>query len=103
MAGLPWKLAQDRIKDLVTYVVCRINTRRTTALNDNVAPRIKFTGRKINFKKEYALGFGDYVEAYDPSVVSNRVQEKRTQPCIALYPSTNINGSWIMWNIETKK
>ena len=58
-------------------MVCRISTRFMIDLNDNVAPRVKFTGRKNKFEKEYALGFGDYVEAYDPTVVSNMVQGKK--------------------------
>jgi hypothetical protein len=27
----------------------------------------------------------------------------RTEPCIALYPSTNMNGSWILYNLKTNK
>jgi hypothetical protein len=83
LAGLPYSLPKNRVKDLVTYVVNRMNTRRTTALSDNVCPRAKFTGKKIDYGKEFSLGFGDYVEAYDPKVRSDSMQE-RTEPCIAL-------------------
>jgi Reverse transcriptase (RNA-dependent DNA polymerase). len=100
LAGLPYSLPKNRIKDLVTYVVNRMNTRRTTALSDNVCPRAKFTGMKIDYDKEFCLGFGDYVEAYDPKVRSNSMQE-RTEPCIALYPAANIPGSWVMWSMRS--
>ncbi len=44
------------------------------------------------------------MEAYNPRAEarSNDVNIARTEPCIALYPSANRNGSWIMWNINTK-
>jgi len=60
------------------------------------------TGRRVNYKKEFALKSGDYVEARDPNVVSNSM-EPRNQACIALFPTASINGSWKMLNIETKK
>jgi hypothetical protein len=100
LAGLPYSLPRNRVKDLVTYAVNRMNTRRTRALNDNVCPRTRFTGKKIDYVREFMLGFGDYVEAYDPKVRSNSM-EGRTEPCIALYPAANISGSWVMWNLKT--
>jgi hypothetical protein len=100
LVGLPYTLPPNRVKDLVTYVVNRLNTRRTSALNDNVCPRSKFTGRKIDYKREFMLGFGDYVEAYDPKARSNTM-DARTEPCIALYPAANISGSWLFWNLKT--
>jgi len=100
IAGLPYDLARNRIKDLVSYVMHRLNTRRTTALSDNVCPRTKLSGRKVNYNREYKLGFGDYVEAYDPRGKSNSMRP-RSEPCIALYPSANISGSWILWNINS--
>jgi hypothetical protein len=101
IAGLPYDLPRNRVKDLVTYVVNRLNTRRATSLADNVCPRTKLTGCKINYAREYLLGFGDYVECYDPKVRSNSMKA-RTEPCIALYPSANISGSWVMWSLGSE-
>ncbi len=42
IAGLPYRLSKARVKDLATYVVSRLNVCRTTALADNVCPRVKF-------------------------------------------------------------
>jgi hypothetical protein len=53
IAGLPYTLPDARIKDLATYVVSRKNARSTLAAGDNVCPRVKFTGRKIDYTKEY--------------------------------------------------
>jgi len=62
---LPWKLPQVIIKELIAYAVARINIKRTTAINQNVCPKVLFTGIKVNFKKELELAFGDYCEVYD--------------------------------------
>ena len=99
-AGLPWKLAKSMTKDLAYYGVSRKNLKSTPT--SVVCPRVRFTGRKPDYKKELGLGFGDYVECYNPACKSNRVESERTQPCIALYPTANANGSWWFMNIKTK-
>jgi len=58
------------------------------------------TGRKVDFKREYALTFGEYVETRDTKVISNSMAP-RTEPCIALYPTLNANGSWKLYNLGT--
>jgi len=103
LASLPYNLPEALVRDLVQYAVNRINVRRTTSLTDNRAPRVLFTGRRIDFKKEFKAGFGDYVEAYNPKVQSNAIDQPRTQACIALHPSANVVGSWILYNIATGK
>ena len=102
-AGLPWKLPSSRVKDIVTYATIRMNARRTSSNTTAVAPRVAFTGRKLNYKKEYELSFGTYCECYDPKVISKDAERDRTEPCIALYPAVNANGSWVFLNIKTNK
>ena len=99
-ASIFFKIPKNKANAPVTYVVNRKNTRRIRALNDNVCPRVRFTGRKVDYKLEYGIGFGDYCEVYNPWVVSNSM-EQRTQSCIALYPTGNITGSLIFWNLES--
>ena len=36
-------------------------------------------------------------------MVSNNAEQKRTVPCIALYPTGNANGSWWLLSLNTKK
>ncbi len=55
IAGLPYRLDKAKIKDLATYVVIGMNVHRTSALTDNVCPRMKFTGLKVDYKKEFGL------------------------------------------------
>jgi hypothetical protein len=64
-SGLAWSLPRSLVPDLVAYVVSRINIHRTSALADNVCPRVLFTGLPVDFKKELSMSFGDYVESYE--------------------------------------
>jgi hypothetical protein len=104
IAGLPYRFSRERLKDLVTYTVSRINLKRTMSLTDNVCPRVKFTGVRPGYESEFGLAFGDYVEAYNPRVQqeSNNVMIARTLPCISLYPLVNRNGSWVFYNLNTR-
>jgi len=97
--GLPWKLPKVLVKDLIAYVVSRLNIRRTTALSENVSPRVLFTGAPVDYKKELQVAFGDYVEAYEGTDNTSRA---RSSACIALHPAGNLSGSWVLWKIETR-
>ena len=55
IAGLPYKLPQERVKDLVTYAVSRINIKSVSSLLDGDCPRVRFTGVKPDFKSEFGL------------------------------------------------
>jgi len=88
--GLDYKLPISFINQLITFCLSRINVMTTCSLTGNWCPRVRMTGRKVDFRREYALTFGDYVEARDPQVVSNSM-DPRTEPCIALYPTLNVN------------
>ena len=102
IASLDWNLPKALVNDLITYCVSRINVRTTSALMGQECPRVRLTGRKMDYKKEFKLAFGDYVEARDPDVTSNNITHMRTQPCIALYPTPSINGAWKLLNLTTK-
>jgi len=100
--SLDYKLPLSFVNQLVTFCVSRLNVQTTSSLVGNWSPRVRMTGRKVDFKKEYALTFGEYVEARNPQAVSNSMAP-RTDPCIALYPTLNVNGSWKLYNLRTKK
>jgi len=103
-SGLPWNLPKALVNDVVLFGVSRLNMRRGQSRSGNVAtPRVLFTGRKPSFKKEFSLSFGDYVECYKPGVKSNDALAERSDPCLALYPTGNASGSWVMFNIKTRR
>jgi hypothetical protein len=97
-SGLAWELPGSLVEDLVAYVVSRMNIRRTTALTENVCPRVLFTGIPVDYKKELLLAFGNYVEAYEGT---DNTSAARSAACIALYPANNVSGSWVLWKLET--
>jgi hypothetical protein len=103
VSGLPFKLPKERIKDLVTYAVGRLNLRNTEMLVSQECPRVRFTGQRPEYSSKQALAFGDYVEAYNPKAHarSSDVFMPRTEPCITLYPAVNTNGTWVLFSLNT--
>ena len=99
-ASFPSHIPVNLVQNLVSYAVNRINTRRSSGSVSAVCPRIKSTGKKVNYKREFTLSFGDYVECYDPTSRENSTKE-RTNSCIALHPYGNITGSWHFLNLLT--
>ena len=95
IASLPYRLPDKCVKDLVMFVVNRINIQPYAGGgNFNLSPRVLFTGKKIDAIKELTLSFGDYAEVRDPKARSNHPDDARTESAIALYPIGNDNGSW---------
>ena len=80
--------------------MARLNIFRTTALTQNVSPKVLFTGLKVNYKKELELAFGDYCEVYDGR---DNTSKSRSIPCIALFLCNNSTGSWEFLNLQTKQ
>jgi hypothetical protein len=81
-ASIPWRMNHKLRKELVVFVNGRRNLVFTNTLTDKVSPKELFIKRKVNYEKDYALGFGDYVQAYDPNVKKNS-SDPRTMGCIA--------------------
>jgi hypothetical protein len=97
--GLPWLLPRSLVPELVAYIVSRLNIRRTTALSENVCPRVLFMGIPVDFKRELCMAFGDYVEAYEGTDNTSRMH---SSTCIALYPAANSMGAWVLWKISSQ-
>ena len=65
-----------------------------------MSPVFLFTGMKPVNDRVFGLSFGDYVEVYDGTTITSR---GRSIACIALYPLGKAAGSWMFWNMGTKK
>ena len=103
-SGLPWPMPRMFLSDIVSYAVARLNNLRPHRVQgSNVSPRVAFTGRKPDFKKEFSIAFGDYCECYANRGKSNDALQDRSEPCIALYPVNNSSGSWVMFNLISKR
>ncbi len=59
-------------------------------------------GRKLDYKKEFAWGFGDLIIVNDPKVLKGSMAP-RAQEAIALYPTGNISEAWVMLHKKSGK
>ena len=100
--SLPWELPKFLVKDLVAYSIGRLNVRRTTTIASFECPRVLFTGRKINFKKEFDLQFGEYFELPLARKDLSSPLAPRTESAIALYPLANASNSWCFLKLQSK-
>jgi hypothetical protein len=96
---LQWQLPGSLVRDLVAFAVSRINIQRTSALSENIAPRVAFTGMPVQYQKELRFAFGDYVEAYEGSDNTSR---PRSTACIALFAIGSSTGSWQLFKIASR-
>jgi hypothetical protein len=53
----------------------------------------------VDFKRELCMAFGDFVEAYEGTDNTSRT---RSSACIALYPTANSTGAWVLWKISNQ-
>ena len=98
LSALPFPLAARFTRYLVMFVVTRLNLMPKPGDGSNLCPRERFTGRKLMFKRELEVGFGDYAEIWSKPNQSNSM-EPRTISAIALCPVGNDEGSWYFYDI----
>lgn len=99
---LPFTLPSQLMSYLVDYVVMNINIfPKTTSLN-KISPRELFTGRKLNYKRDMRISFGDYAQVSIPNITSNDVRQPRTEGAIALTSTGNLQGSVLFFMLSTQ-
>jgi hypothetical protein len=79
-----WELPGSLVEDLVAYVVSQMNIWWVMVLTENACPRVLFMGIPVDYKKEWLLAFGDYVEAYEGT---DNMSSASSAACILLYPA----------------
>ena len=84
------------------YANGRLNSIPSMTLERAETPREIFWGTQLDYFKDLGLGFGDYVEVFDPDHADNSLRN-RTVPAIALYPSGNAQGSWRFLSLDTMR
>jgi hypothetical protein len=67
-----------------------------------ISPREIVTCLKMNFDKQCKVLFGSYIKASEDSDTTNTLRD-RTQECIALGPTGNVQGSLACFDINTCK
>ena len=98
--SLPYTLPSTLLHYLISYVVRSINMIPNINSSDNLSPREKLLGRKIDVKIDLRIEFGQYVQARVPNIISNSMSN-RTEGCIALLPKDNLTGSVKFLNLST--
>lgn len=98
---LPYRLPLTLVPYLVLFAVTRINWIPHRVGMANISPSEAFLGRKLDFKRDLRVGFGEYCEVFDPS--SDNTMRPRTQAAISLGPTGNLSGSVRFYRLATGK
>ena len=100
---LPYKkfLHHQVIIHLLKFVAMWMNALPAdNGVSDTISPREIVTRLKMNFDKHCKVLFGSYVKASEDSDITNTLRD-RTQECIALGPTGNVQGSLACFDINT--
>ena len=101
---LPYTLPHFLLKYLIYFVISRMNLLSTTSsINEygNRPPYELFFDRKIDYKRDIKVGFGEYAQIYAHNSPQNSMAP-RSRAAISLYPSGNSSGSVKFFCISTK-
>jgi len=102
LMGLDYQLMFSLLRYLVEYATIMVNLEPCSKREDPTSPWELFHGRKIDYKRHLKLAFGDYAEVKELRHKSNSMNA-RSQPCIALLPVLNYQGSWLFFNLRTRR
>jgi hypothetical protein len=101
---MPYKLYSVLLMWLVYFCVSRLNMMPCRTRMNPISPHEALTGRKLDFKRDIPVGFGEYCQAVIPSnIFKNDVNKQRTAACITLCPTSNLQGSVMMLQLKTLK
>lgn len=93
ITSLPYKLPKFLFKYLVFFALSRINLYPVSSRADPTPARELFTGRKIDYKRDVRIGFGEYVQIDAYPNPRNDATKPRTKGALSLDPRGNLQGS----------
>jgi hypothetical protein len=70
---------------------------------DPTSPYEGFTGLKVDYVKQLRISFGDYAECKNPNRKPINGPKPRSDPCIALLPMLNQQGSYLFFDLGTRR
>lgn len=98
----PYKMYSLILMWLVYFCVTRINMMPCRTRVNEVSPFEAMTGRKLDFKRDLRVSFGEYAQSVIPDVEpKNDVTKQRTAACITLCPTGNLQGSVMMLHLKS--
>jgi hypothetical protein len=77
-------------KHLVSPVVSSLNMMPCGTRVDKISPREEFSGRKIDYKRDLKVAFGDYVQAHVPNVTDQEVKELKARTTSTIGINTTV-------------
>jgi len=101
LQSIPYQLMFSLLRYLVEYVTLMLNFEPNSTREDPTSPYELFRGLKVDYKRQLRISFGDYAECHNPHITSNTVR-RRTDPCLALLPTLNAQGSHLFYNLDTR-
>lgn len=99
--SLPYLMPRSIFICCVLFCCSRLNMQPRATSIDRVSPIEQFTGRKLDYKLDFRVEFGDYCQATVPN--TDNSMASRTEGCIAVLPKGNLRGSVGMVKLGTKK
>lgn len=95
---LPYKLNAQMIEQLIYYVVMCINMFPRN--NQSQSPREEYTARKLDFKVDCQLEFGEYVQVSEDEEITNTMAS-RTTGAICMGPAGTLQGTYKFLSLTT--
>jgi hypothetical protein len=86
---------------LISHCVFTLNIMPTKTRGDHIAPAADFFGRKIDTARDLRFTWGDLCHAHNPNNTVTNSDRARTDACVLLLSTGNLNGSVMMMNLAT--
>ena len=80
-----------------------INLAPNNQREDSTSPYELFTGKKVDYQKQLRISIGDYAEYKNPNRKPINNMKSRTDPCIALLPTLNEQGTYIFFDLRSHR
>ena len=86
---------------LISHCVFTLNIMPTKTRGDHIAPAADYFGRKIDTARDLRFTWGDLCHAHNPNNTVTNSDRARTDACVLLLSTGNLNGSVMMMNLAT--
>ena len=103
LQSIPYTLMFSLLRYLVQFCVTAINLLPDDQRMDPTSPHEQFHGLKVDYKKQLRISFGDYAECRNPNRKPINGSKPRSDPCIALLPLLNQQGSYLFFDLGTRR
>jgi hypothetical protein len=103
LQSIPYTLMFSLLRYLVEFCVTMINLLPDDQRVDPTSPHEAFTGLKVDYNRQLRISFGDYAECKNPNRKPINGPKPRSDPCIALLPTLNQQGSYVFFDLGTRR